>query len=277
MRSCKVKKVVRILSLLIGFFLVFMGLFGGIIASGDFITGAIVTIIGILFMHFGHKMKKPTESQSIEHINSQSLTNNKNTVTAETESQKDGMNQPVPASSHIKKEEFTSNAETEKKELTFFEKKVANTVYYETFKTVGSTFRKKSDLNNAIKYIAEDYFGEFYDGMSNKEIAEDMGRVYKYQDFYTNNVSLIPEPENEYDKNAIKVLVSDFCIGYIPKNINKQILSFVNDDTLDRDLTVEIIGGPYKELDFIEDKVTTTNDNYGFELTTRFYKNTENK
>lgn len=292
------KKVAQILSLLIGVLFVFMGFVGGIIASGDFIVGTIVTVIGLIFLYLAHKMKKNINSQLLKHRKDQSVNNNQGEILEEVEPLK---KETISSSSHFEEEKVSDNPKilneennisnetdttivdkkvidetnTPIKEPTYFEKKVANTVYYETFKTVGSTFRNKSELNNAVKYIADDYFGQFYDGMNNKEIAEYMERVYKYQDFYTNSVSIIPEPENEYDRNAVKVLVSDFCIGYIPKNINKQILPFLNDDTLELDLTVKIIGGPYKELDFIEDRVITINDNYGFELTVRIYKKVE--
>ena len=171
------KKIAQILSLLIGVLLVFMGFVGGIVASGDFLIGTIVTVIGLIFLYLANKMKKSIESQPIEHSEEQSFSNNQNSVGEETEPLKE---EPMPSSNHIVEENAADNLEianeedmindeanitveeknvtdetnTPIKELTYFEKKVANTVYYETFKTVGSTFRKKSELNNAIKYIA---------------------------------------------------------------------------------------------------------------------------
>lgn len=38
-------------------------------------------------------------------------------------------------------------------------------------------------------------------------------------DYESSNVELIPEPENEYDPNAIKVLVNGIKIGYVPKDL----------------------------------------------------------
>lgn len=44
-------------------------------------------------------------------------------------------------------------------------------------------------------------------------------------DYETSSVELIPEPENKYDPNAIKVMVDEIHVGYVPK----QITSFVKD------------------------------------------------
>ena len=46
-------------------------------------------------------------------------------------------------------------------------------------------------------------------------------------------VSLVPEPTNQYDKNAIKVVVQGtdadggICIGYVPKNLTNKIAPYL--------------------------------------------------
>ncbi|MDQ8374067.1 DNA polymerase III subunit epsilon, partial [Enterococcus faecium] len=45
---------------------VFIGLFGGIIASGDFLSGGFSVVVGILFLSFSHKMKEIIKEQTIE-------------------------------------------------------------------------------------------------------------------------------------------------------------------------------------------------------------------
>ena len=62
----KNENIVRILLLSIGAFLVFIGLFGGIIASGDFLSGGFSVVVGILFLSFSHKMKEIIKEQTIE-------------------------------------------------------------------------------------------------------------------------------------------------------------------------------------------------------------------
>ena len=44
-------------------------------------------------------------------------------------------------------------------------------------------------------------------------------------DYESSSVELIPEPENEHDPNAIKVIVDGIKIGYVPK----ELTSFVRD------------------------------------------------
>ena len=62
----KNENIVRILLLSIGAFLVFIGLFGGIIASGDFLSGGFSVVVGILFLSFSNKMKEIIKEQTIE-------------------------------------------------------------------------------------------------------------------------------------------------------------------------------------------------------------------
>ena len=62
----KNENIVRILLFSIGAFLVFIGLFGGIIASGDFYQVDFLSWLGILFLSFSHKMKEIIKEQTIE-------------------------------------------------------------------------------------------------------------------------------------------------------------------------------------------------------------------
>lgn len=45
----------------------------------------------------------------------------------------------------------------------------------------------------------------------------------KYPIFSTKSVKLMAEPENEYDKNAIQVLIDDVVVGYVPKTLTEEI------------------------------------------------------
>lgn len=71
----------------------------------------------------------------------------------------------------------------------------------ETFKVAGISHYK----DNIIKNFASEEDDEF--------------------DYETSSVELIPEPENEHDPNAIKVLVNGIKIGYVPK----ELTSFARD------------------------------------------------
>ena len=72
----------------------------------------------------------------------------------------------------------------------------------ETFKIAGISYYKDDIIKNFASEIDD---GEF--------------------DYKTSSVELIPEPENKYDPNAIKVLVNGIKIGYVPK----ELTSFARD------------------------------------------------
>lgn len=94
--------------------------------------------------------------------------------------------------------------------------------------------------------------------LSKKEMCEqylDGDRIYKY-DFFITNVNLEPEPTNEVDSNAVKVIADNVHIGYIKAgkcSEVKNILNSANSISID----IEIKGGPYKELFIDEDENCT--------------------
>ncbi|MDT2842654.1 HIRAN domain-containing protein [Vagococcus lutrae] len=144
------------------------------------------------------------------------------------------------------------------------EKEALATISVFNFKVSGISFRK-TEVNKAIRYIDENSYWDKYDGLTNKEI-EEYGKTYKYQNFDTTNFDLIPEPSNEFDSNAIKVLVNDHHIGYVPKETAKELLPSLLNDDISIKGRVTIIGGPYKEFDYLEDKVVTTKSDFGFKV-----------
>lgn len=57
--------------------------------------------------------------------------------------------------------------------------------------------------------------------------------------------TLVPEPENPYDPNAIKVMVGDILIGYIPKGKTAEVKNLMDEGRL-LNVSYEITGGKYK-------------------------------
>jgi len=54
------------------------------------------------------------------------------------------------------------------------------------------------------------------------------------------------EPENEYDKNAIRVIIKGMgTVGYIPKNINISFGKILENEEI-KDITANLSGGEYK-------------------------------
>ena len=59
---------------------------------------------------------------------------------------------------------------------------------------------------------------------------------------------LIPEPDNKYDPNAIRVDVGDITIGYMPKESCAEVLGYLNAGRIEN-LAYEIAGGAFKLLE----------------------------
>lgn len=85
--------------------------------------------------------------------------------------------------------------------------------------------------------------------LSKKELCDqynDGDTIYKYK-FYISDVKLEPEPTNEHDPNAIKVIADNVHIGYIKAGKCSEVKNLLNSGKK-LSLDIEIHGGPYKLL-----------------------------
>lgn len=156
--------------------------------------------------------------------------------------------------------------ETKKRNI---KKKKDATLFVINEKIAGTYFRSADEINGAINFIDNDCALERFEGLKNKDIKEDFcGKVYKYADFFTRDFSLIPEPDNEYDENAIKVMVDKFHVGYLSRKTAKTVATLMSleNKKISFDGLLTIVGGPYKMLDYYEDKVITKRDDFNFKL-----------
>lgn len=85
---------------------------------------------------------------------------------------------------------------------------------------------------------------------------------------------LIPEPENKYDPNAIRVVIGGITIGYVPKESCIKVLDIINSGRLDN-VAYEIAGGAFKLLeedyDPIKDKSSYSLETGRGELYAKIY------
>ena len=142
------------------------------------------------------------------------------------------------------------------------------------FRVAGVTKYKKA-VKAACNLIAEDNgipeYAKYYSNLSTKELREELEeyglKVFKYQDLDFFNIELVPEVDNKYDPNAIKVLIFNNHVGYVPATIAKTIRKYFDNKKYNFVIEGEIKGGPYKEWDDLNDKVITNNDlDIGFEI-----------
>lgn len=142
------------------------------------------------------------------------------------------------------------------------------------FRVAGVTKYKKA-VKEACNLIAEDNgipeYAKYYSNLSTKELREELEeyglKVFKYQDLDFFNIELVPEVDNKYDHNAIKVLIFNNHVGYVPATVAKTIRKYFDNKKYNFVIEGEIKGGPYKEWDDLNDKVITNNDlDIGFEI-----------
>ena len=90
---------------------------------------------------------------------------------------------------------------------------------------------------------------------SKKELIEngyENERIYQYE-FYPVKVELVPEPDNPYDPNAVKVIIDNELVGYIKSGSCKHILKIIAEDRIEK-IDCEIGGGNYKFIGYDEDE-----------------------
>lgn len=110
------------------------------------------------------------------------------------------------------------------------------------FKVAGISRRQRAIEGNLL---TENY--EY--SLSKKELV-DSGmldeRIYKY-DPTVMDASLVPEPDNPKDPNAIKVLVNDVHIGYVPAEKTDTVKELQSSKQV-HSITCEFYGGPFKVI-----------------------------
>jgi len=92
-------------------------------------------------------------------------------------------------------------------------------------------------------------------------------RVYKYSETYC-TASLEPEPDNQYDPNAVKVYADGVHIGYIKKESAAHVRKLLEEDRI-RSMSLTISGGPYKTAYLNEDdrpRIEKDNQNFSAKL-----------
>ncbi len=109
----------------------------------------------------------------------------------------------------------------------------------ENHHVAGTSFRNKEIESLGIEN--DDYSlskRDFVDSYPEEEL------VYQYS-FPPFSASLIEDPTNEYDKNAIKVVINDRHIGFIKSGSCSHIKKLIDSDSIES-INAKIYGGKYK-------------------------------
>ena len=118
----------------------------------------------------------------------------------------------------------------------------------ENHSVAGTAFKTKEILSLAYENPEYDY--------TKKKLVEDRfmsdgdhEKIYKYF-FSVSDIKLLPDMDNEYDKNAIKVIINGIHVGYIPKGKCSHVKNLIENEKIHR-ISADIYGGDYKLLSCI--------------------------
>jgi len=109
----------------------------------------------------------------------------------------------------------------------------------ETHSIAGTSYRESTIAD--LMVVNDDY------DMTASELIDagyEDERVYKYSETDC-KASLEPEPNNQYDPNAVKVYADGVHIGYIKKGSAVHVKKLLEEDRIAR-MSITITGGPYK-------------------------------
>lgn len=112
----------------------------------------------------------------------------------------------------------------------------------ETHRVAGTSFHKDEIMTLAVKN--DNY------ALSKKELIKEglIGeKIYEY-DFDAIKAKLVPEPTNEHDPKAIKVIVDGAHIGYIKKGSCSHVRKLIDFDAIEK-IDILVRGGNYKYID----------------------------
>ncbi|MFK4308946.1 hypothetical protein ABH957_003623 [Bacillus sp. RC242] len=153
-----------------------------------------------------------------------------------------------------------------------------------TFNVAGVTFEndKGKDiqalLRRIARAIAKENYIDSYGGYTNKELLEFSGEASEFEDVeFGDYISFVKDPDNEFDKNAIKVIVNldakEFHIGYVPKEQNIEVGKLLDSDSI-INILADFVGGKTKSVDYDYEKdkdvIVITELTLGVSITLRF-------
>lgn len=148
------------------------------------------------------------------------------------------------------------------------------TIYDVVLKVKGISYRQEafSDLCQELIRESDD---TPYLGYTSKEIKEELifgGRFYKYLPFEIPDVEFIPEFDNEFDPNAVKIVVRGYHLGYVTKSKNRKVLRLTADPNNEVVKIAKIYGGDYKDIDPESDKLRTVKDSFKIQINLKVLK-----
>ena len=148
------------------------------------------------------------------------------------------------------------------------------TIYDVVLKVKGISYHQEafSDLCEELIQESDDVP---YLGYTSKEIKEELifsDRFYKYSPFELSDIDFVPELDNQFDSNAVKIVVRGYHLGYVTKSKNRKVLRLTTDSNNEVIKIAKIYGGDYKDIDPESDKLRTVKDSFKIQIKLKVLK-----
>ena len=148
------------------------------------------------------------------------------------------------------------------------------TIYDVVLKVKGISYRQEafSDLCQELVKESDDVP---YLGYTSKEIKEELifsDRFYKYSPFELSDVDFVPEVDNQFDPNAVKIVVRGYHLGYVTKSKNRKVLRLTTDSNNEVIKNAEIYGGDYKDINPDSGRLRTVKDSFKIRIKLKVLK-----
>lgn len=131
---------------------------------------------------------------------------------------------------------------------------------YEEYRVAGTSYRQ--EVFERLGLENPDY------ALTKREILSE-GRENEHFDKYYFDplpVDLEKEPDNPYGDHAVKVLLAGEHVGYIPSESSAHVTELIDENRI-YDIDAEVVGGPYKYYDSVEESMVRENLKFGVRLT----------
>lgn len=147
-------------------------------------------------------------------------------------------------------------------------------IYDVVLKVKGISYRQEafSDLCQELVKESDDVP---YLGYTSKEIKEELifsDRFYKYSPFELSDVDFVPEVDNQFDPNAVKIVVRGYHLGYVTKSKNRKVLRLTTDSNNEVIKNAEIYGGDYKDINPDSGRLRTVKDSFKIRIKLKVLK-----
>ena len=148
------------------------------------------------------------------------------------------------------------------------------TIYDVVLKVKGISYHQE-----AFSYLCQELIKESDDtpylGYTAKEIKEELifsDRFYKYFPFELSDVDFVPEMDNQFDPNAVKIVVRGYHLGYVTKSKNRKVLRLTTDPNNEVIKNAEIYGGDYKDINPDSGRLRTVKDSFKIRIKLKVLK-----